>query len=123
MIDSDAIVIERIFNAPVETIWKLWTEPEQFQQWYGPNGMSIPSAEMDVQVGGKRLICMAMPQMQMWFTGEFKEIVPNKRLVYTDSMSDENGNIISPASMGMPCLLYTSPSPRDLSTPRMPSSA
>jgi uncharacterized protein YndB with AHSA1/START domain len=40
--------------------------------------------------------------MKMWTTGEFKEIVPNQLLVYTDSMADENGNVISPAAMGMP---------------------
>lgn len=40
--------------------------------------------------------------MQMWFAGEYREVVDNKRLVYTESMSDENGNMLSPADMGMP---------------------
>ena len=40
--------------------------------------------------------------MQMWFTGEYREVVPAKRLVYTESVSDETGNVISPADMGMP---------------------
>ena len=40
--------------------------------------------------------------MQMWFTGEYREVVENERLVYTESMSDENGNVISPSDMGMP---------------------
>ena len=102
----DSIVIERTFDAPIGRIWALWTEADQFQQWYGPQGMTIPVANMDVRVGGKRLICMAMNmpdrQMKMWFTGEYKEVVPTTRLVYTDSMSDENGNVLSPAAMGMP---------------------
>jgi uncharacterized protein YndB with AHSA1/START domain len=106
MSDQNSIVIERTFNASVAQIWRLWTEPAQFQKWYGPQGMSIPVANMDVRVGGKRLICMEMQtpngQMKMWFTGEFIEIVPNQRLVYTDSMADEHGNVMSPAEMGMP---------------------
>jgi uncharacterized protein YndB with AHSA1/START domain len=38
----------------------------------------------------------------MWFTGEYREVVENKRLVYTESMSDENGNAKSPSDLGMP---------------------
>ena len=103
---KDAVVIERIFEAPVGLIWQLWTEPEQFQKWYGPQGMAIPVANMNVRVGGKRLICMEMQtpdrSMKMWFTGEYVEVVPNERLVYTDSMADENGNVMSPSTMDMP---------------------
>ena len=53
---------------------------------------------------GKRLICMASPDggMTMWTTGEYREIDPTTRLVYTESMSDADGNVISPAAMGMP---------------------
>jgi uncharacterized protein YndB with AHSA1/START domain len=61
---------------------------------------------MDVRVGGTRLVCMEMQTpsgpMQMWFTGEYREVVANERLVYTESMSDENGNVLKPSDMGMP---------------------
>jgi len=100
------LVIERTFAAPVETVWKMWTESEHFASWYGPMGASIPVATMDVSVGGRRHICMAMDTpngpMKMWFVGEYKEIVENERLVYTESMSDEDGNVIPPSQMGMP---------------------
>ena len=102
----DAVVIERNFDAPVGLIWKMWTDPEHFKAWYGPDGATIPVAKMDVRVGGTRLVCMEMRtpdgRMQMWFTGEYREVVENARLVYTESMSDENGNVLSPAEMGMP---------------------
>jgi uncharacterized protein YndB with AHSA1/START domain len=100
------LVIERTFEAPPALIWKLWTEPQHFAAWYGPGGATIPVAKMDVRVGGARLLCMEMQTpngaMQMWFTGEYVEVVENQRLVYTDSMSDELGNILSPVQMGMP---------------------
>ena len=103
---QDAVVIERTFDASINLIWQLWTEAEQFQKWYGPQGASIPVANMDVRVGGKRLICMEMQTpngtMQMWFTGEYREVDATNRLVYTESMSDENGNVLSPQAMGMP---------------------
>lgn len=109
MSDDDSgqnLVIERTLDAPPELIWKMWTEPEHFAAWYGPGGATIPVAKMDVRVGGSRLLCMEMTTpdgtMQMWFTGEYLEVIKNQRLVYTDSMSDENGNVKSPEQMGMP---------------------
>jgi uncharacterized protein YndB with AHSA1/START domain len=103
---QDAVVIERIFDAPVDLIWQMWTDPEHFKAWFGPDGASIPVAKMDVRVGGNRLVCMKMPSpggpMQMWFTGEYIEVLENQRLVYTESISDENGKVSAPLEMGMP---------------------
>ena len=101
---KDAVVIERTFNAAQELIWQMWTDPEHFKKWYGPKGFTVPVAEMDLRVGGRRLVCMASPDgsMKMWTTGEYTEISPHERLVYTESMADENGNVVSPVAMGMP---------------------
>jgi uncharacterized protein YndB with AHSA1/START domain len=103
---QDAVVIERSFDASLDLIWQMWTDPEHFKAWYGPDGASIPVAEMDVRVGGTRRVCMEMQSpdgpMQMWFVGEYREVVENERLVYTESMSDKNGNLSSPSDMGMP---------------------
>ena len=98
-ISKDAVVMERIFDAPVELIWQMWTQPEHFKKWYGPRGFTVPVAQMDVRVGGKRLVCMEMQKpdgsMKMWTTGEYIEVIPNQRLVYTESMADENGNVVT----------------------------
>jgi uncharacterized protein YndB with AHSA1/START domain len=103
---GDAVVLERSFDAPVEVIWQMWTNPEHFKMWYGPQGATIPEAKMNVQVGGTRLVCMEMQSpngpMRMWYTGEYREVVENKRLVYTESMADEHGNVLAPSAMGMP---------------------
>ena len=101
---KDAVVIERTFDAAKDLIWQMWTDPEHFKRWYGPKGFTVPVADMDMRVGGKRLICMASPDgsMKMWTTGEYTEIFPNERLVYTESPADENGNVVSPSAMGMP---------------------
>jgi len=101
---KDAVVIERTFDAPTDLIWQLWIEPEQFKKWYGPKGFTIPVADMDVRVGGKRVVCMASPDgsMKMWTTGEYTKVEPTQHLVYTESMADEDGNVVSPSAMGMP---------------------
>ena len=61
---------------------------------------------MDVRVGGTRLVCLEVQTpngpMRMWFTGEYREVIENERLIYTESMSDENGHVSSPSDMGMP---------------------
>ncbi|HEY3631042.1 MAG TPA: SRPBCC domain-containing protein [Jatrophihabitantaceae bacterium] len=103
---QDAVVIERDFDAPAELIWAMWTEPEHFAAWYGPDGASVPVATMDVRVGGTRLVGMQVHTpdgpRRIWFTGEYREVVQNQRLVFTESLCDENGTVLSPAALGMP---------------------
>lgn len=103
---TDRLVIERTFEAPPELIWRMWTDAEHVQAWYGPDGAAVPVAQMDVRVGGRRLLCMQVETpdgpRRMWFTGEYVEVVEGRRLVYTESMSDEHGNVLSPADAGMP---------------------
>ena len=103
---ESAVVIERFYEVPAALIWQMWTEAEHFKAWYGPTGASIPIATMDVRVGGTRLVCMEMETpngtMQMWFTGLYREVVENRRLVYTESMADADGNVLSAADVGMP---------------------
>ena len=101
--NPDAMTIERTFDAPVDLVWRMWTDAEHFRGWYGPDGATIPVAELDVRVGGTRLVCMEVgtPQgsMRMWFAGEHREVVEPRRLVYTESESDADGHRSSPATV------------------------
>ena len=118
MTGNDAVVIERIFEASVDLIWQMWVQPERFKKWYGPKGFSVPVAEIDAQVGGKRLVCMEMQTpdrtMKMWTVGEHKEIITNQRLVYTESMSDENGHPIAMPGSDSPMMTEVSIELEDL---------
>ena len=103
---TDSVVIERTLDAPPALVWQMWTDPARFASWYGPEGASIPTAEMDVTVGGSRLVCMEMQTpggpMQMWFTGEYREIDEPHRLVYTEALADETGRMLTADEAGMP---------------------
>ena len=103
---TQSVRIERIFDAPRDLVWQMWTQAEHFSAWYGPRGATIPVAKLDAQVGGARLVCMEMQTpngvRQMWLAGEFLEVTENERLVYTEAMSDEHGNVLPPSAMGMP---------------------
>lgn len=103
---APAVAIERTFDAPIELVWQMWTDPEHLAIWYGPDGATVHIAHMDIRVGGTRLVAMdvATPNgpMRMWFTGEYREVVEHHRLVYTDARSDEHGNLLTPDDLGIP---------------------
>jgi len=97
------IVINRVFNLPVSVVWLAWTSPEYFKKWWGPKDFTCPSSKMEAKVGSKYLNCMRGPDgKEYWSTGEVKELIPERKLVVTDSFSDEKGNIKSAAEHGMP---------------------
>ncbi len=102
-LEERQVEVSRTFEAPLELLWKAWTEPEHFMKWYGPKGFTAPTCEIDLRVGGRHLWSMLSPDgKQMYSTGSYKEVVPMERLVYTDSFSDAEGNVTSPAKMGIP---------------------
>src|SRR5689334_21711812 len=87
------IVINRVFDLPVSKVWRALTEAEQFKKWWGPEGFTCPSTKMEARVGGKYLNCMRGPDgKEYWSTGVVKEFIPEKKLVVTDSFSDDKGN-------------------------------
>jgi len=103
---APSLRIERRFTAPPELIWRMWTDPEAFAQWYGPPGARVSVTQMDVRIGGRRHLSMEIDTpngpMQMWFTGEYRHVDAPTRLVYTESMSDPEGNVVPAAQTGMP---------------------
>jgi uncharacterized protein YndB with AHSA1/START domain len=99
---ENEIVITRLFDAPRDLAWRVWTEPELVKQWWGPKNYTSPSATSDLRVGGKYLYCMRSPDgKDFWSTGVYKEIVRPERIVCTDSFADEKGNVVPATYYGM----------------------
>ena len=93
---ADELVIERVFDAPRELLWRAWTEPEHFVQWWGPDGFTTPYCTIDLRVGGQVRFCMSSPKYgDFWAGGLFYEIDPPSRLVYGDYFTDEHGHRVS----------------------------
>ncbi|HKY78577.1 MAG TPA: SRPBCC domain-containing protein [Anaerolineales bacterium] len=100
-LEERQIKVSRTFEAPLELLWRAWTEPKHFMKWYGPRGFSAPSCEIELREGGRHLWSMLSPDgKQMYFTGTYKEVVPMERLVFSDSYSDSEGNILPEGMMG-----------------------
>jgi uncharacterized protein YndB with AHSA1/START domain len=89
------IVIRWIFEAPREEVWKEWTEPERFADWYGADAeVPVETVEMDVRPGGKWRLVMHAARGTIHWDGEYLEVEPPERLAFTvsdDPDSDQYG--------------------------------
>jgi uncharacterized protein YndB with AHSA1/START domain len=102
-LEKRELTIIRFFDAPVKLVWKAWTEPEHFKKWWGPKNYTAPACKMDFKVGSKYHFCMQSPDgKDFWSTGVYREIVPRKKIVFTDSFADEKGNVVPASYYEMP---------------------
>ena len=78
------LVLHRVIDAPVETVYAAWTEPEMLQRWLAPGNASVVRAVAEVTVGGAFLVEMRGADGRRWLTrGVYREVVPCRRLVHT----------------------------------------
>lgn len=100
--EGNELIIVREFDATAEKVWRAWTEPEHLKKWWGPQDFTSPECKIDFRVGGKYIFCMKSPDGDLfWSTGIFLEIEPQKKLVFTDSFSDKDGNIVPASDYGI----------------------
>ena len=82
---DNQILIERQFEAPAELVYKAYTTPELVKRWWHANRGEVRIVEIDLRVGGKwRHVMVADDGSEVGFHGEYREIVPNERLVTTE---------------------------------------
>ncbi len=92
--ESADFVIARVFDAPRDLVWQAFTDPEHMQHWWGPKGVTVVAAKMDLRPGGTYHYGMRTPDGHvMWGKFVFREISAPKRLVLVNSFSDEAGGI------------------------------
>jgi uncharacterized protein YndB with AHSA1/START domain len=82
---DEQILITREFDAPKHLVYKAWTTPELVRRWWHGNWGEVTVAEIDLQVGGRwRHVAVTKDGFEVGFHGEYREIVPNERLVSTE---------------------------------------
>jgi uncharacterized protein YndB with AHSA1/START domain len=82
---DEQILITREFDAPRHLVYKAWTTPELVRRWWPGLRGEMTSAEIDLRVGGQwRYVMVASGGFEVAFHGEFREIVPNERIVNTE---------------------------------------
>ncbi|HKI99715.1 MAG TPA: SRPBCC domain-containing protein [bacterium] len=81
--------LTRVFDAPRELVFRVWTAPEHLAQWWGPHGFSAPVCEVDLRPGGALRIVMRGPDgSEHAMTGVFHEIEAPGRIVFTSTVDD-----------------------------------
>jgi uncharacterized protein YndB with AHSA1/START domain len=100
------LTVTRVFEAPVATVWKAWSDSEHVMRWWGPSGFTSPVARMDFREGGKSLVCMRAPKefggQDMYNTWTYRKIVPLQIIEFILHFSDKDSNKLDPAKMGLP---------------------
>jgi uncharacterized protein YndB with AHSA1/START domain len=82
---DDQLLITREFDAPKHLVYKAYTTPELVRRWWSGERGEVTSCEIDLRVGGKwRYVMTANEGFEVAFHGEYREIVPNERLVMTE---------------------------------------
>jgi uncharacterized protein YndB with AHSA1/START domain len=82
---DEQILITREFDAPKHLVYKAWTTPELIKRWWHANRGEVKSAEIDLRVGGIwRYVSVTADGVEVGFHGEYREIVPNERIVSTE---------------------------------------
>lgn len=96
-VNNNEVFIEQIFNASAEKVFSAWIDPEKLVKWYAPDGCTVHFKKIQVQTSGHFHSCISNPQFgDCWAVGEYKEVLPNTKIIFTLLNADENGNPINP---------------------------
>jgi len=92
--ETHELVIERIFDAPRELVWRLWTDDAHARRWFGPRGYSCIDFQADGRPGGRWRGGMREDATgaEHWASGEFREVTPPEHIAYTYRW-DEPGSL------------------------------
>ena len=79
----------RVLDAPRTLVFRMWTDPKHFAEWWGPHKFTNPTCELDVRPGGAIRVEMRGPDgKSRWMPGEFREVDAPRRLVFTTISGD-----------------------------------
>jgi uncharacterized protein YndB with AHSA1/START domain len=84
--------VSRVFSAPRETVFKVWSSADHIKRWFCPSGYSVPEATVEMRAGGRFEVCMRSPEgVEHWTKGKFTEVVPPDRLTIDHHVIDPCG--------------------------------
>lgn len=90
--DERVLRITRVFNAPRDLVYRVWTEPEHLTHWWGPKDFVVRSYDLDVRPGGRWHACIESPKGEVYrHEGVYGEVTPPERLVFSHAWVYEDG--------------------------------
>ena len=91
--DAEVFIINRTFDAPIETMWEMWTTPEHFAKWLPPVGFTMRFLRADIRAGGDSFYAMTNGSFTMYGRAEYDVVERPDRIEYTQVFTDEQENI------------------------------
>ena len=93
------IRLTRLFDAPRHLVWEAMNKPEHIKRWWGRlgEGYSVPVCEVDLRPGGKWRFVNRHPKGEAEFYGEYREVVPPERVVFTEIFAPfpDSGSLVT----------------------------
>lgn len=110
-VEGQELILERVFDAPRELVFKAFSEAEHLKHWWGPRGWTLTVCDVDFRPGGIWHYCMKCMDknqgdfygFESWGKAVYQEIVEAEKIVYIDYFSDAEGN----EAEGMPATQVT----------------
>ena len=94
-IPAGSVAVSRVFAAPRELVFEVWTKAEHFTHWFGPHGAEVVSCEIDARPGGIiRFGHRFAGGLTLYVKGTFTDVVLNEHLVFSFGFIDEQGQPI-----------------------------
>lgn len=99
-VEGQELILERVFDAPRELVFKAFSEAEHLKQWWGPRGWEVTVCNVDFRPGGVWHYCMKCMDknqgdfygFESWGKAVYEEIVKGEKIIYVDYFSDAEGN-------------------------------
>ncbi len=89
---QEIFVINRSFDAPVATVFDMWTTPAHLAAWLPPAGFTMAFQRADIRAGGTASMSMTMGDFAMFIRHEYVLVSRPDRLEYLQTFVDEHGH-------------------------------
>ena len=103
---TEDLAVTHTFNAPVEKLWRVWTDEKFVQRWWRVDGFSNILAKMDVREDGVSHVGMRASKeyggKDYYNVFKYTRVVPRELIKYISNFSDKDGNVITPEAAGLP---------------------
>jgi uncharacterized protein YndB with AHSA1/START domain len=107
-LEEKSILVSRTFSAPLEKVWRAYTESELLEQWWAPKPWKAETKSMDFSVGGYWLYAMVGPENEKhWGRMDYTAITPHLSFEIKDSFCDEEGTVNTSLPVATGTIVFT----------------
>jgi uncharacterized protein YndB with AHSA1/START domain len=107
-LEEKTILVSKTFSAPLEKVWRAYTESELLEQWWAPKPWKAETKSMHFSVGGYWLYAMVGPENEKhWGRMDYTAITPHLSFEIKDSFCDEEGTVNTSLPVATGTIVFT----------------